>query len=830
MEDKLIIHLNRNFTNIETNKNNEVIYNLKEPLKLNPNDQVTLYKSFLDVRGQSQNTITLDRDYTETIKFGYYVPQSNICNAGLGGDEVKKFLGNRTKMMNQNPHHTTIFQKVGSYQDTYPLDFNYNPPTNAPAILGKNIAYISNDRAQGNWNQGNAEDNAKTGQLLFVTKTKTITIPAGNYEVEAIANLITQQMNGQTESDSDTTNLLFPKNKSFTQNETNIYSNDLSISVTDLKNDWLVCQTPGMCEAAESVWGVPEGDAPDPGNLNSWETFIDKVNNPTYDEGMMCVDLSTANRIKQDSIDYFNGNFVPNDLRANPCGLIYPQYDNFTTIDTLSGGYGGTPQYGKGRNEGLYNDGLGGTAEYDNCLIFSEFNNFDLQLSNDKVLTFKQLNDNPGPDNQSVDFRVALGTTNADFEASGLEDSAYFFEANADSLDTSDTTENGRILGTKSYSMDFGDDSVNRFQISNLHEPYRIPTYAQSNIDNILTTNDSSIVGNQATNFQLKNEVDLQGQDVSGCYYPQDASSGIYIISWSDQLRTNTDLYKELDQARTDLIETGSTGLIENGWKYITITNMMNMLLHDEAYNGNETKAAADWENTLWFRLGFSYKQFGQLSQNLESFYTFQNLYRNQEQIGDTAFRQERFPMMGLMTHNDANLSMATALDGLGASVIPDQQNLRYQTFGSLGTLGGVLSFPAQTETTPSFFNDQIHSPYENAYLLCSSKYLNADTLPDLTAGKNYFVIESDIVSTNYLDVYSNKNSVVGFISKENSEADTIFSTEGIPFTISQSRSLDSIKIRVLNPDGTDTSDEVVQKNSAFIFIVERQKKEIIAS
>jgi hypothetical protein len=336
--------------------------------------------------------------------------------------------------------------------------------------------------------------------------------------------------------------------------------------------------------------------------------------------------------------------------------------------------------------------------------------------------------------------------------------------------------------------------------------------------------NDASVVGNQATNFQLKGDVKLQSKTVNGCFYPQDTSSGIYITSWSAQLKKKGKKYLDIYNKRQALLSLPDSEVINQGWKYIAYTNALNMMLHDEAYD-NETKAIDDWNTTLWSRLGFTYQQFGKLSANLEQFYTFQNLYRIQNNLGDDAHKEEIFNMMGMITHNDANLSMATSLSGLGNSVIPTDQSLRYQTFGSLGTLEGA-SFPPFGDGGNNL-NINIDCPYEDTFLLCTSKYLNAEALPNLTGGKNYFVIESDIILNNYLDVYSNKKAVVGFISKENSEADTIFSTEGIPFTISNEKILNSIKVRVLNPDGTDTQDDILQKNSAFIFIVERNKKEI---
>ena len=836
MDDKLIIHLNKNFGNIETNKNNEVLYNLKEPIKLNPGDTVSLYKAFLDVRGQSENTITIDEDIEEEIEFGFYVPQSRIQNAALD-DNPLNVIQRRTSMMAQCPNHTSL--EYGGQSDDQiitnvnPLDFTYNPPTNSPAILVKNVGYLDENGGSGRWDTGTVgQANNKTGQALFVKRSKTIKIPAGNYQVESIANLITLQMNGQAEIDNDQNNILFPSNKSFDQKEQNIFDNKLTVNVSDLRETAASTHTVGHTEADENnIWGDVQA-----AQLKTWQEMAQAVEENTTDTGMICLDLSTANRVKQEALDFSNGNLnAPvDDLHANPCGLIYPQFDGNTGV---------TGRNGTMRDEGEYDDGKGGTAEYDNVLLFTKFARFGYNMNNDaQQLGVLQWKENiPPRDNftgaAKLDFRYALQdnvTGYIDFAtAPFLGDQKGFMTTltnvgpnPGDPIPQFDeNNESNRIIGAKSFSCDFGDDSVNRFQISNLNEPYRIPTYSMSNIDNKIIPNDSSVVGNQATNLQLKPVCSLNGKNVNGCFYPQDTSSGIYITSWSAQLKKKGKKYLDIYNKRQALLSLPDSEVLNQGWKYIAYTNALNMMLHDEAYD-NEQKAIDDWNSTLWSRLGFTYEQFGKLSANLEQFYTFQNLYRVQNNLGDDAHKEELFNMMGMITHNDANLSMATSLSGLGDSLIPDKQSLRYQTFGSLGTLDVPNTYPA-AGSGGSNIGLNIRAPYEDTNLLCTSKYLNAAALPNLTGAKNYFVIESDIILNNYLDVFSNKKAVVGFISKENSEADTIFSTEGIPFTISNEKVLNSIMVRVLNPDGTDTQDAILQKNSAFIFIVERNKKEI---
>ena len=76
--DTYILSLNKKFAKIETNANNQLLYTLKNPIKLNTGDQVSLYKSYLNIRGLNSNTMTIDEDFDVDIKTGLFIPASIV--------------------------------------------------------------------------------------------------------------------------------------------------------------------------------------------------------------------------------------------------------------------------------------------------------------------------------------------------------------------------------------------------------------------------------------------------------------------------------------------------------------------------------------------------------------------------------------------------------------------------------------------------------------------------------------------------------------------------------------------------------------------------------
>lgn len=109
--------------------------------------------------------------------------------------------------------------------------------------------------------------------------------------------------------------------------------------------------------------------------------------------------------------------------------------------------------------------------------------------------------------------------------------------------------------------------------------------------------------------------------------------------------------------------------------------------------------------------------------------------------------------------------------------------------------------------------------------ILTSSRPLDAQDLPDLLGENNFYLIYSNIVNNNYYSPNQGDKAggIVGICSLQFAANDTLFNTESIPFTINQTTILDQIIVRLTNPDGTSPPNKIVDKNSAFIFIIETQ-------
>jgi len=126
-----------------------------------------------------------------------------------------------------------------------------------------------------------------------------------------------------------------------------------------------------------------------------------------------------------------------------------------------------------------------------------------------------------------------------------------------------------------------------------------------------------------------------------------------------------------------------------------------------------------------------------------------------------------------------------------------------------------IVVFDA-TETSKNFTSISI---------LTSSRPLDAQNLPDLLGENNFYMIYSNLVNNNYYSPNQGDKAggIVGICSLQFAANDTLFNTEAIQFTVNQTTILDQIVVRLTNPDGTSPPNEIINKNSAFIFIIETQ-------
>lgn len=267
---------------------------------------------------------------------------------------------------------------------------------------------------------------------------------------------------------------------------------------------------------------------------------------------------------------------------------------------------------------------------------------------------------------------------------------------------------------------------------------------------------------------------------------------------------------------------------------------LLEMKPHDFFYDRDED-GEAEWQSTLWNRLGFSYSGIGKISQHTEKFESYDsqlsNLVKTNPFYGlNQGGVVEEYAAPGLISHNAGDLSIVTSISGLGnQQKANDEGNEPIETFDTVGYFQGFtplrnVDAPVPgadflptfaTDPTDSIQITDLPTQYESIYLIRDAKPLKADRLPVLSSS-NYFLVESDIISNNYLDPIGSKGTVIGIVDKQNSSSDTIYSTEGIDFTIKQPTILSRFTIRVTNPDGSDVSDDILKQSSGFIFIIER--------
>ena len=82
-------------------------------------------------------------------------------------------------------------------------------------------------------------------------------------------------------------------------------------------------------------------------------------------------------------------------------------------------------------------------------------------------------------------------------------------------------------------------------------------------------------------------------------------------------------------------------------------------------------------------------------------------------------------------------------------------------------------------------------------------------------------------IPSNYLDESNSQRAILGFVDKEFSSNDTIFSSTAIPFTMKQSKIVNTVMINILNADGTKPIDTVLGNSSAFLIMVQRNSNAI---
>ena len=334
---------------------------------------------------------------------------------------------------------------------------------------------------------------------------------------------------------------------------------------------------------------------------------------------------------------------------------------------------------------------------------------------------------------------------------------------------------NGYYLGTSSFLFTY-DTEKSGFSIQYLHEPRRQPSHDIIGNKNeqegqIVSYLKQIVAPDLFDNFGITTEE--QTQIISTLHNPRSRISGVCIINWDQEVC---------------IAESGKTETTDPNQDYYSWIDF---------FENDRKKAEQAWSKTLWFKLGFTYLQ-------LQDDGAFEKV---------KSFDLDQVSLPGFTTNNSVDISITNTMSN---DYIPLESNTA-SDFNA--TLPFVIkdqvkqynnALPARNYFA---FNNNTYQNFENFYYYACQTYpvltqsisTVAKFLPDLSE-QGYFLITSDIVD-GFKDTVKKGDplSLLGVVPKSSlSNQDFISSFQEIVQTTTQDKIINSIKIKILNPDLTN--------------------------
>jgi len=700
-----LVHINGAISEIETNQNNKIVYKLSEPLILDEGDVVSLYQSFINIRGIADDTMIFDQDQEIIMRFYYWVP-ANLRTQFTYDDTLTHDNTFTIQEFQSYPATPYSWMQAGMVQEDlrYELyDERIFGANNTPCILCDVM-------------EPNNVLGVPTGTVIPRIGQKSIYIPKGTYSVDTLTKLFSDQCNGI---------------KTQAQNINKPY--------TDFEND----------RAFDDEWFmdkyIDQGDTTITPQVDGFTTQVTVYTNT--------LPLKIP---YQDTV-------VP--PTVTPAGKTL--VETFFTSDSLDMGA----------------DGL--TLRRIRGSIFLTGNSWAylkyqwstgvLPTVQDMVELTENTNWAKGPPTDYLTFwyRIRVDPKEALNNENTHDNEIVRYETPG-------------IVGASQFILQYSGDVVNRFSFSNLHTPLKQPSHLAPNTVNTLAGDQMTRVTVNVLAIDRNNNYDgIRG------FYPQDASSGIAVISFNfKDVQDNSNTWQSIQNTISNQVwNTPET--IQDQYKFY-------FNRHDEWFIPRlDLDPSRLWLKSFWFRLGFSYSQIGTITPNLTKFSSYLS-------------QKNQFTMPGFTTKNEYDLSMGLSAGGLGLGLNMNNG----QDFQSFSTVGIFL--PCEdTAGGPAVNLTSTQHTYYN--LEAKSKFYNALNFPDLLGGKNYMIIHSNLIPNNYKSASYDGGSIIGIASFEFSQLDTVFSMDEIPFNIIQGKVLNQIFLRLTWADGTDIQNEIMGAESGFI-------------
>lgn len=835
--DKIILNINGGNSELVTNKNSILKYSLKQPIPLDVGDTITCINAFVEEKGLNTNTISIEEDLEAEMRFLYYkqgdtgdqlndctdigfvsypkfYPESFYGTSNNRQDLVPNYLetggsGLYENLVGDNTPNMN-FGGVGYGNDTTNVP---NDSINIMSGCNGNYYYLMetvqyNQSIPSSSIREFTEENGKYNYFFRpVYGSKKIFVKAGNYSVDSLANIISSQLNGSLGANNDEFSdaLLDKLYNPNGVNKNNFFATYPYFKDIDSVDDPTQYDIIGNCGEKTGFERKVDG-------------FVKQINyaNNSYYECWALQNLFQGTGVIENQRTA-DGEFFPNgeatfkNTKNFPLGNQQTEppslYDMAIVNTEYSNGSDSVNFYMNGKaldvlyetpNKWFNLDGLDDkSANFDNPFFPPSFNELaycTIDLEYGYIPRFTTNANVPPPYNNSI-LRYASVSTAMNYQ--------MIFPVKGLRYPNEDNLEPLRqvFAGTSVAQLTYGDDVSNRFALNNLHEFYKLPNLTP---DGKSTT---GYGGQQSTKFNNPFYNDVSGSSVSfnnasakndniSPVYPIDSSSGVAINNFDFGLVKDTQIYKDL-VAEIQSYDGSTIDLKQIFYKEKLIYDLFTKPF--DQFFTTKAEAQAQWSKSLWSRLGFTYDQLGNISENLESYRASGN------QFTDTPTKQK-----GIITHNAFDYSQIVSSDGLGAGN-PNVNN---------GT--AMQNYRLQSYFTGNALPNSLGISGNNIHILCDSKPINALDLPSLNDGNSYLLIESDLIKPNFKDNLANWGNLLAVMSKENSSNDTIFGAQPIEFTITEPRLLSEITIYIKNPNGSLAADDVVGQNNGFIIQISK--------
>ncbi len=846
----------------KSDDNSEFTYKLSEPLELPKGTQINIAQSFINKKGITGGSIEIDEDIYETLEYVFYITeqghfqsigdlinkkdvvntfarptlrigaQSFFSNFDVedwgnanGARENNTWIDDSNKIL-YGEHFFDGFADATASDKTPIGDGMRNVKYgigDAWWDLNNNRRGASNFRAYGGNNMVLPQVRYDIGvddkyYLKPVIRTMDIFIPRGVYGIGELGQLVEDYFNGMVKVKTingvhqiDRKSDIEDKMNTTPSAQTRFNGQPLNNPTTaycymrqDRQFSYARGETSEVVAPAKKYQrGVPNLSQPTANAVNGI------VGDPVYKSTNVGMEGFTSMDAFNELLQYTHTNGLPDRVANNN------QFEWINLKDKI--------QFQTQTTLGTW---IEGRPSENGCMMADKFIDFAEQAKRRPFYYFTT------PEDEGVINypNVAIGDDNKE-EADGYDAdptmSLYGYNKYGESSNPIGGNRNldndhifRTIIGTTNFTFSYNTEK-NGFEMKGLHQQMIAPSHGIDDVTNPLA-------GKQIINFKklmrhsLRETPDAKVASSTTIGYgvpPLDANNNGYFANKSKREK----LYNQLNTPETRL-----GGMMIINWAKETSNNnrtanptVIGNLDTDigkrfDQYFNTEAEARANWKKTLWYLLGFEYDQIA----NRDNFKQ-QNIY-NKDFRNKTYFNTPNANVdCGFTTDTDIDNSIISSISGLSnpINVLKQEENKQTKTpaipaFNNV-QMYGMAPIASPFDYMGKSLGGQIATSgqYSNSMYICCSTIpvavadvggIVAKNLPTLTK-QSYYLITSDVLD-NYKDNVKQGEplALLGVVAKSNlSNQDFIVDKNEIVQTISQTKVVNKIKIKILNPDLT---------------------------